>query len=92
MRRLIHKKKLELVSEQVITLPAGAAILSTDVDVDNDVCVWFIFNPDLKNAPYRRRIFIHGTDHDIHPDAVQFVGTVRQYRPEMTYIWHVWSA
>lgn len=91
MARRIFKQKLELVDAQVITVPAGAAVISAGTDPNNDLCVWFLFD-DANVGPERpKTIYVHGTGHAVHENALHFIGTVRHCLSSGTYMWHVWS-
>ena len=68
----IYKYPLDVVDVQEITTHEGAELLSVQINRDQ-VCVWV--RVDTTKPKEQRRLFIHGTGHDIHPDVTKFVGT-----------------
>jgi hypothetical protein len=88
--RTIHKYKLKITNEQIIDMPAHAAILSVGTDQFNNVCLWAMVETD--NPPEPRKFSITGTGNHFPgpetPGNVQkFLGTAVQ----SPFVWHVFE-
>ncbi len=82
--KTVWKKVLAKTDEQVIKLPSGSKILDVQVQ-DNNWCLWFLCNPA---APLEeRRIFIHGTGHEVDSRTFSYIGTFQ----DGAYVWHVFE-
>lgn len=88
--KTIHKFPIEITDEQVVQMPAGARVLTAQVqpvpgDLDSTlggpVCLWALVEND--NAMVPRRVSVRGTGHPMAdkrgagPDAEDYVGTVQ---------------
>ena len=70
----IFKYPLVVMDVQVVHMPAGAVILS--VDVQRDVpCLWALVNPDAVTS--LRRIRMYGTGHPVDDPPGYFIGTIQ---------------
>ncbi len=74
----IWKIMLKIEDEQEITVPQGAEFLHCNTQFDDHTqrdfpCVWFRCDP--KNPPIKRKIYIHGTGHEMDPKARVYIGT-----------------
>lgn len=85
----IFKYPLQIVDQQTIMLSVSAKVLSVD-NQRGSLCLWALVDPlDGLIAP--RRIFVHGTGHDIPVASAvsnkQFIGTVLME----PFVWHVFE-
>lgn len=72
MAETIWKFPLEVVDEQSVEMPAGASPLTVQVQ-KGEPCLWARVNP--ANERMQRRVFIHGTGHPLHADAMAYLAT-----------------
>lgn len=83
MEKKIYKYKLELTEEQIVNMPQGSKILSTQLQ-DGSICLWAMVDTE---KPFKQRdIRIYGTGSKI-TDLDKYIGTVQDGR----YVWHVWE-
>jgi hypothetical protein len=82
----IHKYRLQIVSEQPVTMPSGAEILCVQMQGDTP-CIWAMVNPDNPNVT--RSIAICGTGHPVPVGNYKYVGTVQQFGGSL--IWHIFQ-
>lgn len=91
MIHIIYKFKLKVGDLQVVKMPAGARILSCQVQ-DQMPCLWALVNPEVKETE-DRLIEIFGTGNDIKyemgADRV-FIGTF-QIDHEEVFVGHVFE-
>ena len=59
----IYKYTLKATEQQLVTMPAGAAILSAH-EQRGEICLWALVNPDLA-ADEERDIEVLGTGHEL---------------------------
>ncbi len=87
MTNKIWKQQLRVTDEQEIEVPAGARFLCAREQSDQ-VCVWFICNPDA--AKVRRTILMRGTGHDA-PDFKEatYIGSAVVRLGAL--VWHVFE-
>ena len=84
--KAIWKFPLGRLSDQVVLMPRGAEILTTQMQGD-EICIWALVDLGEK-ANERRGIQIYGTGHTIYnPENKVYIGTV-QTPP---YVWHVFE-
>lgn len=81
----IWKFELTLAGRQYTEMPAGAEVLSADMQ-DGKLCIWAIVDP---SATKERRYFeVYGTGTYMNPDSnLRFIGTVQ----EPPFVWHVFE-
>ncbi len=83
----IYKYRLTLIDRQYINMPIGYEILSVQVQ-DNDLVLWALVSPEMKNA--RVPIEINGTGNMIHEhegESKKYLATI-----QMNYfVWHVFE-
>ena len=72
--KTIWKFELTTTDEQVVTMPAGADILSAQVQ-HGTICLWALVD-DSQSTSEQRRINIYGTGHAVGHAIGRFVGTV----------------
>ena len=80
----IHKYKLELASDQVVMMPAGAKILLV-AEQDDTICLWAIVNTEHRMIG--RSIIICGTGQQAYFDK-KYIGTVLMFDD---FVWHVFE-
>ncbi len=71
MANTIWKAVLEQKDVQEIDVPENATLI-TAREQNNELCVWFICNPDYPMT--KRKIAIVGTGHPV-PDASRYIGS-----------------
>lgn len=74
MTDTVWKFELKLTDEQTIVVTEDARILSAQMQFDK-LCVWVRLNPQTPQQ--QRRIFVHGTGHDVSHYAGRHLGTVQ---------------
>jgi len=84
----IWKYELDIVDEQIVTMPAGATILTAQWQHDK-LCLWACVNPDLDRES--RRIAILGTGHGVGRlgPAFNYIGTAQT--PGGFLVWHIFE-
>ena len=73
--RKVYKYTLKKTTEQDVIMPAGAVILSAAEQWGGAV-LYALVDPDEQRLK-PRRIFIHGTGHEVHAENLRFIGTVK---------------
>lgn len=68
----VFKYPLEVIDEQTVPMSAGAELLSVQMQ-NGQVCLWALVDIN-EDAMCLRRVFIHGTGHEIHHDG-KYVAT-----------------
>ena len=76
MKKVIWKYVLEEVSQQVISLPKGAEILTVQVQ-RGELCLWA--RVDQNAAKVGQNIAIHGTGHDLPENIGEYIGTYQKH-------------
>jgi hypothetical protein len=72
--KTIYKNELQLLDEQIITIPFGAEILTVQTQRETP-CLWFLVDPN-EGRLQEIKIAIHGTGHIIHePRFKKYLGT-----------------
>jgi len=69
----IWKEQLTINDFQEIEMPIGSKILYAATQ-DAVPCIWFVCNPFEEKV--KRKIYIHGTGHDIIDPNAEYIGTV----------------
>lgn len=82
----IWKFPLAVTHVQMVQLPAGAEVLTVQVQ-HGGPCLWARVDPS--NPPVARRVFIHGTGHECHADAAVYLGTFQLADGE--FVGHVFT-
>lgn len=82
----IWKFPLDVTDVQDVRMPAGAEVLTVQVQYEAPV-LWAKVDPG--NAYEPRRVFIHGTGHKVHPDAAHYVGTFQMLGGQ--FVGHVFT-
>ncbi len=84
----IYKYKLEIVDEQIISLPEGSKVLSAK-EQNGDICIWVLI--DHVTPCENRTFYIFGTGNPIlrHVEEMNFVGTV--FTHDKALVWHVYE-
>ena len=86
MSRTIWKFPLDVLDEQIISMPRHAEILS--VACQNDALVmWAKVDPE--NSLRQHKIHIRGTGHPLDEEEGRFIGTVLMAGGSL--VWHVFS-
>ena len=83
----VFKYPLDVTDVQDITTHDGAELLCVQMNRDQP-CMWV--RVDTTKPKVKRRIFMHGTGHDIHKDATRFVGTFQMRMG--TLVFHVFDS
>ena len=78
----IYKYPLTIVDEQDVPMPRNARLLSVQLNRDH-VCLWAVVDPDEDIE--LRRIFCHGTGHDVDPNATRHLGTVQMRQGTLVF-------
>lgn len=81
----IHKYPLSPVSTQTIELPAGATILTVQMQ-RNTPTLWALVDPAA--AKVHRTFAIYGTGYSIEGEPGAYIGTVQD---EAGFVWHVFE-
>lgn len=81
----IWKYTIEIADVQVLMLPAGARILTVQIQ-HGTVCAWAVVDPEALLVA--RKLFIVGTGHptDLNESDI-YLGTVQQGG----FVWHVFE-
>lgn len=82
----IHKKVLEMTSQQSVSLPVAAKIISVGNQNEN-LCLWYITNTQIEDS---ETVVVHiiGTGRELKIDKpVKFIGTVLMMGGQL--VWHV---
>lgn len=82
--KTIHKYPLNLDTEQTLTMPAAAEILSVQ-DQGGVLCIWALVDTD--RLPEERRFRVYGTGHAIANFPHKYLATVIQG----SFVWHVFE-
>lgn len=85
MRR-VFKYPLEIIGQQTVDTRAGWMPLSVQMQ-GGVLCLWAEVNDTAPAASCR--VFVHGTGHEVHPDAARFVGTFQL--PDYGLVFHVYT-
>lgn len=73
--KTIWKFELRLTDDQAVEMPAGAELLTVQLQGDTP-CLWAVVDPYA--PPGRRRIYIRGTGHSLRlTDDTRYLGTVQ---------------
>lgn len=81
----IYKYPIEITQRQQVDLPAGAKILTADLDPAGTPCIWAQVNPAVTERE-KRMIWILGTAHQLSDlDGINYLNTFRQG----PFVWHV---
>ena len=84
--RTIWKFPVELKDTFVVQVPAGATVLSVQMQ-QGRAMLWMLVNPE---APRSEAIFaVHGTGHPVPDDGRRFLGTFQV--PEHHLVFHVFE-
>ena len=84
--RTIFKYQLLSQWEQVISMPAGAKILTVQMQHD-EICLWV---ECCNDAPEEGRIiYIFGTGHDLGKIKCRYIGSVQQDGGHI--VWHFYD-
>jgi hypothetical protein len=91
----IWKYELKAEDEQVLIMPAGAKILSAQVQnhgFHDAICIWAIVDPNTPSSKLEKRKFrIIGTGHPFNDaDNLTFISTVQMYDGKLVF--HVFEA
>jgi hypothetical protein len=70
--RTIFKYPLEVTDTPVVRMPAGAEILTVQMQ-RGEACIWAIVDDAVPNVS--RRLLVVGTGHGMPLDSGQYVGT-----------------
>jgi hypothetical protein len=89
MAKVIYKYPLKVTDVQEVQMPAGARVLSAQMQQQpfgEILCVWALVETDEPNEA--RRFYVVGTGNPAaHVAPLQFVGTVR----DEPFVWHVFT-
>lgn len=81
----IHKYPLDFESGLILTMPAGAKILSVQLQRET-MCVWALV--DINQKDVERQFIICGTGHSLGDNPPgEFIGTVQTMNGAL--VWHV---
>jgi len=83
----VWKYPLAVTDVQEVEMPAGAEILSAQVQ-DETLCLWALVVPGWEEEPRRIRIVGTGNPFD-HETGVKFIGTVQMHSGLL--VWHVFE-
>jgi len=85
--RTIWKVELAISDRQVIILPKGSTILTTQMQ-RGIPCLWAIVDPT--ELQEERHICVIGTGHEIEDSKIlSYIGTCQQFYGEL--IWHIFE-
>ncbi len=84
MSHIIYKYTLEVASLQTLELPAGARLLTAQMQGDA-LRLWAIVNPD--HPTEGRTILISGTGNPFPEGTVAYIATVQQG----PFVWHIFE-
>lgn len=82
----VFKYVIAVTDQQIVMMPAGAQILTVKLQ-NGQLCLWALVDPEMPEKP--RRIYVHGTGHDVRPDA-KYIGTVMYAGDSLVF--HVFEA
>lgn len=89
MNTTIWKFQILIASEQRVTMPAGAEILTAQFQSGNGLCLWAIVNPE--NPKNERVIHIYGTGHPVpNANGIRYITTVQQHGGAL--VWHIFES
>lgn len=83
MTQRVHKWTLAIDDEQSLKMKFGATILSVEVQ-HHAIVLYAIENIELEQYE-SVTIFMHGTGHDVRPQAHRFIGTVKVRGGELMF-------
>lgn len=82
----IWKYPLKIQDEQQIEMPKGAKPLCVHMQ-HSELCLWCLVK--LSGQTEQRRIFIHGTGHQVYATEHEYIGTVHMMGGNL--VWHVFD-
>ncbi len=84
MSHIIYKYTLEIAGIQTLQVPAGARLLTAQMQGDA-LRLWAIVNPD--NPPEHRTFLISGTGNPFPEGTAAYIATVQQG----PFVWHIFE-
>ena len=84
---VVYKYPIRIVAHQTIKVPEGARILTVQMQGD-EACIWAKVDPDQREMELN--IYVHGTGHTLHENALMYIGTIQQCDGNL--IWHVFGS
>lgn len=82
----VHKQTLMIETKQELLVPVNTEFLSVAVQ-NGDICIWYKCNPSVKKVT--RKIYIHGTGHEISNIDAKFIGTI--LLADATLVFHIFA-
>lgn len=86
MKTTIYKYPLEITDRQTIAMPAGAELLSAQMQ-GRTLCLWALVNPELPNE--LRTIEVLGTGNPAPEANRRYVSTAQMMGGSL--VWHVFE-
>lgn len=83
--RIIYKYPLDILTDNVSTLPKDGKIIHVGRDPNGLICIWLEINPD--NELERRSFVLFGTGRPFDDDTLQHVGSVLDGH----FVWHIYE-